>query len=87
MLYTGRAHFFSRYRIRGVSHLVFYGLPDHGHVYAELVGCLDEAKQSNIKTTSMALFTKYDALALENIVGDDYVRDMSRSPKASFLYT
>jgi U3 small nucleolar RNA-associated protein 25 len=86
MIYTGRAHFFSRYLIRGVSHVIFYSLPDHGHIYAELVGCLDEAKSSNMKTTSIALYTKYDSLCLAGIVGDDSARQMTTSQKSSFVF-
>jgi U3 small nucleolar RNA-associated protein 25 len=49
LLYTGRAQYFFRYKIRGAHHLVMYQLPDAGcgeneSLYSELVGFLDEAK-------------------------------------------
>ncbi|EFJ41396.1 hypothetical protein VOLCADRAFT_68308 [Volvox carteri f. nagariensis] len=42
LLYTERAHFYHRYRIRGIQDVIFYGLPDHGEYYSELVNLLEE---------------------------------------------
>ena len=35
-----------RYRIRGVRHVVFYGPPQHGHYYSEMLNQLEEAASS-----------------------------------------
>ena len=41
MLYTERAHFFNRFRIGGVRHVVFYGVPSYAHFFPELVNLID----------------------------------------------
>jgi len=38
LVYTGRAQFFFRHKLRGARHLVLYGLPEGcGQLYCELV--------------------------------------------------
>ena len=86
MLYTGRAHFFKRYMMRGAHHLVFYSLPENAHFYPELVNLLEEAEGSAQVTSCFALFTKYEALALERIVGTTRTRHMLASEKSTFLF-
>eukprot|EP00850_Spirogloea_muscicola_P022785 SM000311S11931 [mRNA] locus=s311:106610:112559:- [translate_table: standard] len=58
MLYTERAHFYHRYRLRGIQELIFYSLPDNAHFYAELLNLLEGA--ANPRCT--VLFTKFDKL-------------------------
>jgi len=41
LLYTGRAHFFNRYCIRGIHHLIFYSLPEFPQFYPEMVNLLE----------------------------------------------
>jgi len=36
MLYTERAHFFRRFRLKGIGHIIFYQLPQYPHFYSEL---------------------------------------------------
>lgn len=40
MLYSERAHFYHRYRLRGIKDVLFYGMPLHAHYYAELLNLL-----------------------------------------------
>lgn len=42
LLYSGRAHFFRRFKIRGARQVLFYGLPDYAHFYPEIVNALSE---------------------------------------------
>lgn len=86
LLYTGRAHFFKRFMIRGAHHLIFYGLPEYAHFYPELVNLLEEAEAQAEVTSCLVLFTRLEALALERIVGTERCRHMLTSDKATFLF-
>jgi U3 small nucleolar RNA-associated protein 25 len=101
MLYTGRAHFFLRHAIRGVKHLIFLGLPEHCEFYADQVNHLllstisssspstpEEAFASAEATVAscLSVFTKYDAHALERIVGTSNCHRMVSSDKSTFMF-
>ena len=79
ILYTERFHFFRRYVVRGVKNLVFYGLPSYPVFYNELVqGCdvLGEVK---------VIYSRFEALALERIVGSEKAEKMINGEKSCFL--
>ncbi|KAF7727858.1 rRNA-binding ribosome biosynthesis protein utp25 [Apophysomyces ossiformis] len=91
LLYTERIHFFRRFNIRGTFHVVFYGLPDHPHYYTEIVNFLglkfDEATAAEEATFSCtALFSKYDFLKLERIVGSERAKKMCAAQKNVFMF-
>ena len=70
-----------------MRHLVFYGLPDHDHFYAEIATFLAEATLNGDTTSSTALFTRYDQFALERIAGVPNARRMLMAAKdAHILY-
>ncbi|XP_011405161.2 PREDICTED: digestive organ expansion factor homolog [Amphimedon queenslandica] len=65
LLVTERFHFFRRYHIKGIHHLVFYSLPNYCEFYSELVNqmeCVDDNKV-------LALYSRYDALSIQRIIG------------------
>ncbi|EAA32398.1 DUF1253-domain-containing protein [Neurospora crassa] len=74
LLYTERAHHFRRYAIKGVKRVIFYGLPDNPIFYREIAGgylqkseqaLMLEHGQGHVKV----MFSKYDIMKLERIVG------------------
>ena len=92
MLYTGRAHFFLRHGIKGARHLILFGLPEHAEFYPELMNMLMEGPSGESEvdveapSSCLALFTKYDAHALERIVGTKHCERMVKGEKSTFLF-
>ncbi|KAI5844153.1 hypothetical protein BZA05DRAFT_358903 [Tricharina praecox] len=81
LLYTGRAHHFRRYEIRGVKEVVFYSLPDNQTFYREVVGgfltrSVGEGRIEGSRCKARVLFSKWDAMRLERVVGSQRVRTM-----------
>ncbi len=80
LLYSGRAHHFFRYKLRGVKKLVFYGLPDNPVHYQELVSMVqasvEEGRIAAGESTVRAIFSRWDGLKLERVVGSSRVGSM-----------
>ena len=93
LLYTGRAHYFHRHFVKGVRHLVFYSIPENAHFYTDHVNNMeysgsDEQDEDDLgdSKTCLSLFSKYDALSLERIVGHGNCKRMATGEKASFVF-
>ncbi len=92
MLYSGRSHFFNRYKIRGAMHLIFYSLPEYAHYYPEIVNVIgdipSDAKNNanNNVTSCTVLFTQFEKMALERLVGKQRCDHIFASDKTTFMF-
>ena len=96
MLYTGRAHFFQRHQIKGITHLVFYGLPEHADFYPDLIHMVKDSRsndalpedqnQINSPASCLVLYTKYNAHEMERIVGTENCARMIQGTKNTYLF-
>jgi hypothetical protein len=68
MLLTERFHFFRRYAVRGINHVVFYSLPTYEQFYVDFVNLLP-GNSSATTGTVMALYSKFESMELERIIG------------------
>lgn len=85
LVYTGRAHFFNRYRLRGMRHLVIYGVPTHPEIYPELVNLLEEGSSEG-SVSCLTLFTPFEKMALSRVVGTERAERMIGGSKHTFLF-
>jgi len=66
--------------LRGIEHLIFFALPTNHHFYPELANMVSPTEGS-----CTVIFSKYDLLALQSVVGADKARKMISSPRANFM--
>ncbi|CAH8388937.1 unnamed protein product [Eruca vesicaria subsp. sativa] len=83
MLYTERAYFYRRYKIRGIKNLIFYSLPERKEFYPQIMNMLDEGSYDLMST---ALFSRFDLLKMERIVGTAHAKRLISSDKSIFAF-
>ncbi|KAH8272837.1 hypothetical protein KR018_001996 [Drosophila ironensis] len=92
LLYSERAHFFRRTRIKGIRNLIVYQPPNFPHFYSEMINLMLESNQNprDELADSMSvsiLFTKYDLLSLSNIVGSENAVRLTSGKKDTYLFS
>lgn len=93
ILYSERAHFFFRYPIKGVRNLIFYSLPEHPVYYSEMVNLMltgrkeqgEDAPPSELLSCT-ALYTKYDQLKVERIVGSNLTPQLLGGDRSQYTF-
>jgi U3 small nucleolar RNA-associated protein 25 len=80
LLYTGRAHHFHRYSLRGVRRVVFYGVPENPVFYEEVLGFIgksvERAEISRAEAGVRVCFSKWERMELERVGGGKRVGKM-----------
>uniref|UniRef100_A0A182MJ98 U3 small nucleolar RNA-associated protein 25 homolog n=1 Tax=Anopheles culicifacies TaxID=139723 RepID=A0A182MJ98_9DIPT len=93
LLYSERAHFFRRHRIRGIRHLILYAPPVFPHFYPELVNLMIKENQNphdgvdDESMTVTVLYTAFDAYQLAEMVGHSRAKSMIKAPSSVCRFT
>lgn len=93
LLLSERFHFYRRYLIRGAVTVIFYAPPEHAAYYPELINAPLTARDASSQASTDAadlqvwtLFSKYDLLRLERIVGAQQARKMLTNSNTSYRF-
>lgn len=90
LLYTERFHFYHRYRIKGVRHVIFYALPTYGHFYPELCNLMQEVYQNpradRVLGSVCAIFSRFDQLRLARVLGSSRAASIISASKDVHMY-
>eukprot|EP00105_Crassostrea_gigas_P004746 XP_011418066.1 PREDICTED: digestive organ expansion factor homolog [Crassostrea gigas] len=88
LLYTERIHFYRRFKLRGIHHIVFYELPRYPQFYSEICNMLqDNRKQTDKENlTCTVMYSSFDAQRLADIVGTDRAARMLSSSKKVHMF-
>ncbi|KAF3905764.1 hypothetical protein AA313_de0203373 [Arthrobotrys entomopaga] len=82
LLYTERVHHFRRYALKGVLNVFMYTMPTNPIFYKEIIGFLrDSISSGGIdfgNSRVRALFSQWDALKLERIIGTTGYNEMRK---------
>lgn len=86
LLYSERAHFFHRFLIKGVRHVIFYQPPTISNFYSEIINSMQAINQNpndNVMKCHSAtvLYNKFDVLSLNAIVGYEHAVKLLNSKK------
>jgi U3 small nucleolar RNA-associated protein 25 len=89
LLLTERFHFYRRYRLKGVKHLIFYQLPTYPRFYSDVCNFLLEPSSEEVVDESIAtctvMFSKFDVMRLANVIGAQRAAQLVGSDKQMHL--
>lgn len=75
LLYTERLHHYRRFDLKGVKNIFMYGVPNNPIFYSELVSSIGRSVYEGVAdfniSTVRVLYSKWDALSLERVVGSE----------------
>lgn len=90
LLYTERLHHFRRFEIGGVKNILVYELPSNPIFYKELVRFIGKSVFKNEADLDLSfikiLFSKWDAVSLERIVGSERAPILCNSVNEMFEF-
>ncbi|CAH0756445.1 unnamed protein product [Diatraea saccharalis] len=74
LLYSERVHFFRRFRIKGIRHIIFYQPPTYPHFYSEICNLMQESNQnkyggSECNMSVTVLYSLYDVQRVAGVLG------------------
>lgn len=78
----------SRYKLRGIRHIIFYELPRYPHFYSEVCNMLKDIRRQADKEnlTCSVLYSSFDAQRLADIAGTDRAARMISSTKKVHMF-
>ena len=91
MLYSERSHFFKRTRIKGIRHIIMYQPPQWPHFYSEMINLMHSSNQNSRdgledSMSITVLYTKYDCLQLNGILGSENATNLLESDEVVHVY-
>ncbi|XP_013135561.1 PREDICTED: digestive organ expansion factor homolog isoform X2 [Papilio polytes] len=91
LLYSERVHFFRRFRIKGIRHIIFYQPSTYPHFYSEMCNLMQESNQnkyggSECNMTVTTLHCKYDAVRVSAALGAARLARLAASDKAVHMF-
>ncbi|KAI9577797.1 digestive organ expansion factor homolog [Glossina fuscipes] len=91
LLYSERSHFFKRTRTKGIRHMIMYQPPMFPHFYAEMINLMHSSNQNardglEDSMSCTVLYTKYDQLLLNGILGSENTAKLLESDKPIHIY-
>ncbi|VVC91521.1 unnamed protein product [Leptidea sinapis] len=91
LLYSERVHFFRRFRIKGIRHLIFYQPPTYPHFYSEMCNLMQESNQnkyggSSCNMSVSTLYSKYDLQRTSAVLGAERLARVAASDKSVHMF-
>lgn len=90
LLYSERAHFYRRYAIKGIRHLIFYQLPQNPKFFAELCNFMHWQNKKGGSDGNMSctvIYCKYDVHRLAPVVSSDRAQTMVSATKGIHMFS